>query len=1268
VAERGCIVPLVVRFRGIPNSERLVELSDTITRIVSSRLLFADRTITVREGLPSWRKTYEAPEIRFSGAPLDDDLRHRVAMAIEIGIARAVAGGPAAAPQALPPFVLAQYHPPAKKAAAVLRQTVAKPSPIARKLPVRRAAPAKKAADVPWRIRIKAKFHITPRRFFEIRARFPARPDRPNEVDPLEVYYPLLDTRRPAVAWVVEALREYEFTALNDEVIRNFAATRSSGEYVWGIHGWHALRSHVVQADQDGVVAHRIPEFGVTGFGGVRPGPGEGERQFILRPGAWVLSVFLPLPLMRLEDLVEIGELQSAELALRDIGGFVMPEDFAAELGLKWAEAERGAPNSKVTVLVETFTVRRKVHEHTLAALFEQRRQEQFAVRRLGRTVLLAEHALQGLPPLLQMFLTSLIDNGSRRRHGKIDGGFWFPGYLGASLAPVFDLDLADQVLLGLNASFLAAEAAEVERILGLENTFWNTTRNQALGAFIDRWRDRDPRLFGLLLAMLECRGKLDAFLEAVRGLSSLDAYRRRTVIALAVQTRYAQHPGVLALVRQQEELIRSLEAFRYDVDAQEIWIDGSDQAKRLRAAGDSADDKAGVVAEVEPYYSETSRIYQPRPEVFDRLSKSTRKKVGEFMARTICAPGERMTREQLVQKAIQEAAKELTPPLEEKNFVKVTMRLSIRVFKLERRPERGLAETYVHFQEVRKIGDQPWEPSGELRIASTIAFEARLRYYHVKHEVAALTTFFLAQAVLYGGLLVIELGIATLGQLIFFVGIQVVIYRFTTDAEDRTLEGYLVAALKGELDAVGFKLISGFTKSAGQQVAGKLISRELVSEVATKWIVFTLRGTLTAAGVGGLEVTSQFAEDLLRYSHCQGWSSPEKYWDRFKTGFWVTLAFELAAVPILAPPLRLALEKAGSVVEAAKALRGSGKSLREITTLLLKGSEEVEAALGRTINRAEAAVPIARSFRERVGDVIKALGREYESRAYRSLLELYGPELGPEAARGLRRLLATASEGEIDRLLQRLLEQRASASDLFRALGGVDEAILADLVKTGQLAQLGTSRRLLALLTRDPAVGSKLLAGPFKSRVGDLERYLGRLEELTPDARESVVRALLQSDPLPPDLLLAAARQVGTLDEPTLALLRQLQDAQIRVGALFDGSGPSLKAFTDEFAKLSEGERAFALQLAAGRRPAEVLQKAAETRARLKAVAEAIEPTPEQLRERLRAGRRARESPAPRARNRAGRALPDGYPRYRPAAKRARAGADAGVTAGFCA
>ena len=57
------------------------------------------------------------------------------------------------------------------------------------------------------------------------------------------------------------------------------------------------------------------------------------------------------------------------------------------------------------------------------------------------------------------------------------------------------------------------------------------------------------------------------------------------------------------------------------------------------------------------------------------------------------------------------------------------------------------------------------------------------------------------------------------------------------------------------------------------------------------------------------------------------------------------------------------------------------------------------------------------------------------------------------------------------------------------------------------------------------------------------------------------------------------AARDAAAaaLDDATLALLRQLHDAEVRVGALFEGSGPSLREFADEFATLTPAQRAAA-------------------------------------------------------------------------------------------
>ena len=105
----NCVVPLVVRLRGTPGPERLAQLIDAIGQTVAGRLRTADRVITVREGCAIPARTIMRPVLHFSGVSLPDDQRHRIAQAVEAGLARALSGG---AGGAASPFVLAQYVPP----------------------------------------------------------------------------------------------------------------------------------------------------------------------------------------------------------------------------------------------------------------------------------------------------------------------------------------------------------------------------------------------------------------------------------------------------------------------------------------------------------------------------------------------------------------------------------------------------------------------------------------------------------------------------------------------------------------------------------------------------------------------------------------------------------------------------------------------------------------------------------------------------------------------------------------------------------------------------------------------------------------------------------------------------------------------------------------------------------------------------------------------------------------------------------------------------
>src|SRR5215475_8456924 len=90
----NCLVPLVVRLRGLPDDELLAETSEAIARTVARRVAEASRVIAAREAWTSWYKSYAAPEFRFTGGSLDDDLQRRLIAVINAGIARAITGRP----------------------------------------------------------------------------------------------------------------------------------------------------------------------------------------------------------------------------------------------------------------------------------------------------------------------------------------------------------------------------------------------------------------------------------------------------------------------------------------------------------------------------------------------------------------------------------------------------------------------------------------------------------------------------------------------------------------------------------------------------------------------------------------------------------------------------------------------------------------------------------------------------------------------------------------------------------------------------------------------------------------------------------------------------------------------------------------------------------------------------------------------------------------------------------------------------------------------
>lgn len=1157
----SCRIPVEIELRGPPGDDQLDNLEDALAAVIAERLAQANREIASREDWPYFARRYMAPEIEFALGHVSEMLRGLVTAAIEAGLQRALSSVPAGKGSA-----------PAISA------------PRARR-PRWLTAP-KPASGVPWSVLLDVPFHIRPRDFLQL---FAASVHSTNaDLDLSEVYFDLLDERRPAVAWVIELNQEFDLHTLLTDVEASYSAKRHPDGLNFAVGGDRTTRQSFAAVDLDKVIANGIPDFSNQGLVNNRPATG-GASQTVLSAGAWIFFAFMALPRMDIGAIVEFGQPTSILMKVRDLEGLVAALDFLADMNFSLGPIESHVPDATVTIWITPFLVRQKINSHSLAALIGEERHKKYGVRRLGRVVPLSDIAGQpNLPGAVRAALSTLppaVDAKLKPSAG-IKAGFWQPGARGASLSFVFPADLPKRRLGDEKREAIEQHFQEVKRILALEDTFLNSgERTQELGRYIDKWSNvSQPLLFELLLDRLSEVGLVDEFFDAVRNLGVFDGSRRRTVIRLASEGSYASRKSFNDLVAYMNARVADVNKYGYNFANQTVLIDGT----AVSAAGSNATGDAGVIFATIPFFSESARSYELRPEAIERLKAPVEDYIMKYMGTKVCGGSEELTGDALMQKAVQYAAEHASPPIGERDVKSVEVILSVRIIKIEECIENGVTETRVTFQDVRKIGDQSWVPAGAVRRATAYEFESRLTIFTVKHEMELLTIVALGETALLGGVFIIELGIASLLELAIFVSFEVICYWWRTPAEERTIEGYLTAVLKAELQLVGFKVAAGFAKGASQLLTRGLLSTELITNASAKWILFGLRGTLTAAGFGAMGVLEQFATDLVNYSHCGGWSKASVYWDRFSSGFIMGMLFEFVAVPFLSPPLRRLIEKASNKWEVVKALRLTGKSYAEISRLLVEGTEQFEIAMGRTIERTEGKV-LSKGF----GDKISEIWREYQTSAFGSLLELYGQDLSAAGARGLRRLLGAAGEAEADRFVQAVLRAKGSPSAVLAALEEIDTALLGDLAKSGQLTGLATSPRTLKVLSSGGKAGVRLLTGPFKSSVRGFEDFLVKLEELPAQAREDVVGALLEPHPLPPDLLLKVARDLGALDEEALSLLGRLHGAGVDATTLFSGSAVPFRSFAEEFNRFGEEIQTAALKDASGKSPQEVLKRA---------------------------------------------------------------------------
>ncbi len=420
---------------------------------------------------------------------------------------------PGAANQLREPFDRARYDRASGTYAVPSYQSGGKKQPLAVKP---EPVPAK------WKVRTRTTFRVTPGHFFDVYDGVVSATGA-KEPDLRALHAEVLDTARPATVWVVEVLLESEIVSLANDVHHQFQSALAATEVSYGLYGWSGLREQFIAVDEDRTLAVKVPLFTPSGYVEERPATDTAQAQRILRPGAWLLMVFLPLPRVTLEDVVTLGKDDHKDMVLRDVAELIDANTFGFRLGLNWSEIQANAGGSNVGVVAQKFTIRRKVPERTLAVLLAPQR-EKIAVDlgRLGRVLALTDDALAPYRPPLQQFLKSLRDSGPKAIAGPGADGTWPAGATGVSVGVLFDDDLGKQAWRNMKAAVIAAWADEVKRMLALSDGFFGNDRSEAIDAFIDSLARVPPTLIELLFEELDRRGLLTVFLEAVRTLPGL--------------------------------------------------------------------------------------------------------------------------------------------------------------------------------------------------------------------------------------------------------------------------------------------------------------------------------------------------------------------------------------------------------------------------------------------------------------------------------------------------------------------------------------------------------------------------------------------------------------------------------------------------------------------------------------------------------------------------------------------------------------------------
>jgi len=1032
----NCILPLRVCISGSPENLDKEELSTSIVEAVSARLRFSYRQLIAQYGDTIPHASFHMPEIEFP-ASIFPETKANLQAVVRNAIGAAITGHASSQPGTR--FILAGYQVPSGTAKSFR--------------PGYQAASRAAKSNQPWTITYRKKFQIRLRDYSDLVASWKdVRSRKPRNEELEALYANLMDDVVSATAWIVTARQAVDIDLLTEQLTKYVEnLPENGGKFIsWAWNVADEGRLDLANAAKSSALAD-LPSLYLN------PGGRYPDGSLFLLPRGKLLFIFLNLPSMEREILVDLLDEINVQVLVRDVTPWINIPQFREFFHISWTDyvQEFGDRTTSLTIL--PFTTSRRVSAEALRYLLRQKVVDEILAEDqavFGHLQLLNAETVRSLPAAARSAFEREWDpvTWSKIPSERLNGDWerdWFGAYIYTIVGPSSEEREATLYRPG------ARKAADkvIEFLKARETTYHWPFRflDYLLGQFRTnayRRRETPGVLFDYLLKELQQRdgGRwFNELFDAIEGAHNGDLYF--FVMQICQQTSFASHPRVernraLFNLRRRDYLKNE-----YDAVNKAIILDKNPSLRM----------KPGEF--LKALSREEKRIIPARlaqlQEAVDRLSKE---RIGKLLR------GEDKStynKDEFAKQVLGDASKEIN--LSNDDLEEITIQRWLKLIDIKFQMEDGLERYYITYEYWDRIDKEEITfVQGSRKTVSDSDFEFLLWSWDFARDAAFWDTAIKVVSVVAIIAIAWEIGaIAFLVELAggglavgISIGLSELIYLCT--AKHYSLEGFLIAAVEGYFFALGFRFGGG---------VGNLLAERIGAQSLEKLILGWVVDKITTGVVGGATSAFliKFSNDIIDISlgRKQGFSSLGDYVRSMEIGAAMGVLFEFGSAP-LQPILRgLGRQGAETVESILQKVRAEGIGLRTWNGLVKDALSKLSSRFSEILDKT-ALKDVPEAFGTKISQISQAYLDRLASDIAARVLRIRRINLSPRATRGMEKLLQAIGgqieDQELFALLNRLQSNPAQLRQLLEACEALDEAALKALSDPAELNRFADS------------------------------------------------------------------------------------------------------------------------------------------------------------------------------------------------------------------